>query len=165
YLSEVTDNSFVQALAAKAERNSTSQMLHQTNYYVNITILAVSILVMLYLNWYFKNSKKGEELEPFLKYTSITIFFMLGCIQNALIFLRSARWILPIVMAIVFMVGMQIQRDMIEKEPDRNYYLQAQPDERWRYQSKGVFTLLFCGYTAVHFWYLCAGSSLNWMHF
>lgn len=165
YLSEVTDNSFVHTLAAKAERNSTSEFIFQTNYYVNIAMLIFSILIMLYVNWYLKNSKKGEELEDFVKYTNITMFFMLGCIMNPLIFLRSARWILPIIIAIVFMVGMQIQRDAIEKEPDKNYYLQAPEEERIRYQSKGVFTIIVCAFTAVHLWYLCAGSSLNWMHF
>ncbi len=166
YLSDITNNSFFQFLATKAERNSSvGGVMQQTTFYVNITILAVAISTVWYLSWYFKNSEKGLQYEQLFKYFSITIFFMIGCILHPLVFLRSARWIMPILIAVTFMTGMQIQRDMIEKEPDRNYYLQAPSEERSRYQSKGVFTLLFCIYTGVHFYYLCAGSSLNWLHF
>ena len=165
YLSEITDNDFIQTLAAKVDANADSSFSMQTNYIVNITLLIVAILVWYYLNFYFKNSQKGKDFSLFMKYIDLIIFFMLGSIFNPLIFLRFARWMLPIIVAIIFMVGMQVQKDKIQKEPDYNYYQDAMPDERWRYQSKGMFTLIVCGYIAVHFYYLCAGSSIVWMHF
>lgn len=36
--------------------------------------------------------------------------FMLGTLLTSLLFLRLARWVLPIVAAVVYMVGMQLQK-------------------------------------------------------
>lgn len=165
YLSEITDNDFIQTLASKVDANADASFSVQTNYIVNITFLICAILIMYYLSYYFKEGEKGKDLSLFMKYVDLVIFFMLGSIFNPLIFLRFARWLLPPIVAVVYMVGGQIQRDCILEEPDKNYYMEAVPAERWRVQSKGVFTLLVCGYIAVHFYYLCAGSSLVWMHF
>lgn len=165
YLSKITDNAFIQTLAAKADENSVSTIVVETNYMVNISLLICTILVLYYLSYYFKNSQKGSELVLFRKYVDFVIFFMLGTLLNPLIFLRFARWLLPPILAVLYMVGMQIQRDGILKAPEKNYYTEALPAERWRVQSRGVFSAVFYAYLGVHFYYLCTGSSMVWMHF
>ena len=79
--------------------------------------------------------------------------------------MRIARWILPMVGALFYMIGMQIQSDKIKKNGLSYYNYYAPPNEAIRVKTKPFFNALFIGYTAVHFWYLCVGSSLNWITF
>lgn len=166
-LSEFTDNGFIEVLAEKADRHSVggSSIVMETYFLVNVVLLFVCVLLFIYFNWYFKVDRRGKDLDLLLQFSIITTFFMFGCVTNTLIFMRLARWVVPVVMSILFMAGMQIQRDMVVAQPGKNYEYEAIPAERWRYQNKNTILFLFCVFTAVHFYYLCAGSSLNWMHF
>lgn len=166
WLSEVTESGFFDVIAEKADRHATGVgFLMQTNFIVNVVVLLVSVLMFIYLRWYFKVDIRGKDLDLFIQFSTITAFFMLGSVTNPLIFLRLARWVVPVVMAIFFMVGAQIQSDMVRAQPGKNYNYEAIPPERWRYQNRYTILVIFCLFIAVHYYYLCAGSSLNWMHF
>lgn len=166
FLSTKTDNDFIQSIAGKAEDNTAGGVLYtDTGYLVNISVFLVVAFLLFYVSIYILNCDYTKELKRIYKYSSIIIYFMIGCLFSELIFLRIARWILPMVGALFYMIGMQIQSDKIKKNGLSYYNYYAPPNEALRIKTKPIFNALFIGYTAVHFWYLCAGSSLNWMHF
>ncbi len=166
YLSEKTDNSFIQSIAGKAERHSANGTLGTgTMFWVNVVLLVVLVIFFIYVSYYFLNSEYSHDLKRLYKYTSITIYFMLGAILSGLIFVRFARWILPALGALIFMIGMQIQSNQIKRGKmicPNGYVL---PSVDIRVKLRPIVIFLFCAFTAVHFWYLCNGSSLHWIKF
>jgi hypothetical protein len=164
-LSERTDNAFVSAIAEKSADFSTAVSLNmQTNYLVNIATLVIVLLVIWYFSVYFVRDKETDPIYRFYRYCSITAFFMIGCLFSSLIFLRFARWILPIMGAVLFMVGMQKQADFVKKQPPTFIYT-GEKKMVLRVRTQGVMLLVYFAYICVHFWYACVGSSLIWMHF
>ena len=93
YLSTKTDNSFVQSIAGKVERNASGGSIDlSTNYIVNIVVWVVVALLLFYYSQYILNEEYGDNLKMFYKFSSIVIFFMLGSVYTGLVFLRIARW-------------------------------------------------------------------------
>lgn len=163
-LSERTDNAFISAITEKSEDFSMGSSLNtQTNYLVNIATLAVFLIVIWYFSAYFAQDKE-DPIYRFYRYCSNTAFFMIGCLFSALIFLRFARWILPIMGAVLFMVGMQKQADFVKKQPP-NFIYTGEKKMVLRVRTQGAMLLFYFAYICVHFWYACVGSSLIWMHF
>ena len=140
-----------------------SSLNTQTNYLVNIATLAVFLIVIWYFSAYFAQDKE-DPIYRFYRYCSNTAFFMIGCLFSALIFLRFARWILPIMGAVLFMVGMQKQADFVKKQPPNSIYT-GEKKMVLRVRTQGAMLLFYFAYICVHFWYACVGSSLIWMHF
>lgn len=66
--------------------------------------------------------------------------------------------------ALYFMIGMQSQREVIQKLPV-GYLNEAPFRETIRLRTRGIVIIAYIAYTAVHFWYSLAGSSLQWLHF
>lgn len=163
-LSERTDNTFISAITEKSEDFSMGSSLNtQTNYLVNIATLAVFLILIWYFSAYFAQDKE-DPIYRFYRYCSNTAFFMIGCLFSALIFLRFARWILPIMGAVLFMVGMQKQADFVKKQPP-NFIYTGEKKMVLRVRTQGVMLLVYFAYICVHFLYACVGSSLIWMHF
>lgn len=167
YFSEKTDNDFVQSIAGEAESHQVnfSGRSIGTMYFVNITVLIIVALLLIYVSYYFLHSDYSNRLKRLFKYISVSIYFIFGSYFSGLIFVRFVRWILPIIGALLFMIGMQIQGDQIKKEGIVKLTYYTPLNQSIRIKTRSVVYILYTAYTAVHFWYLCAGSSLHWIMF
>lgn len=165
YLSTKTDNSFVQSIAGKVERNASGGSLDfSTNYVINIVVWVVVALLLYYYSQYILNEEYGDNLKMFYKFSSIVIFFMLGSVYTGLVFLRLARWILPLIGAFAFMIGAQQQSQYVAALP-MGYVYNAPTNERIKIRLQYFVIALYVVFICVHFGYLLKGSSLCWMHF
>lgn len=164
FIAQRSDSEFFQMLAGKTDNYTSSNFNTSTYFLVNIAVTAVVAVVIIYVSKYVVNGEYSSDLKRFYKYSSIILYFLIGCLYSSLIFMRFARWIIPLIGAFFFMVGMQLQKNQIEKMPV-SYVYNAPFGERVRIRIKGLFVLFFVAFTAVHFWYACTGSSLIWMHF
>ncbi|MCM1286176.1 MAG: EpsG family protein [Acetobacter sp.] len=166
FLAKRTDNSFIQSLAGKAEHHSGGVSLETgTMFLVNISVLAVCLLLLMYFSHYIFNSNFGNELNRLYKYLSVIIYFSLGATLSGLIFVRFARWILPLAGGLIFMIGMQLQGSQIEKRKKAHLSYYSISDENFSIKLRTIVMIAFIVFTAVHFWYLCNGSSLLWLNF
>lgn len=166
FLATVTDNGFIQSIAGQVENQKASDSLYtETLFLVNITMLIMVAVILIYFSTYILHSEYSADLKRIYKFSSIILFFMVGSLYSVLIFMRISRWILPIIGALIFMIGMQLQSDKFAKDGKSYTYYYAPFNETVRARLKPMFCIVFCGYTAVHFWYLINGSSLYWMHF
>ena len=165
FIAEKSDNEFILSIAEKSENNTEAVRLNtSTGFLVNIVTLVIVLLVVWYFSVYFVRDKETDPIYRFYRYCSTTAFFMIGCLFSSLIFLRFARWILPIMGAVLFMVGMQKQADFVKKQPP-NFIYTGEKKMVLRVRTQGVMLLVYFAYICVHFWYACVGSSLIWMHF
>lgn len=166
YLATISDNGFIQSLAGKAEHYSAGESLEtSTMFIVNITIFVFVAAVMFYVSNYILHSNYSDDLKRIFKYSSIIMYFMLGSIYSGLIFVRFARWIIPLIGALFFMIGMQIQQNYIQSEGLSKCIYFSPFNQAIRVKTRQIFVLIYFAYTCIHFWYLCVGSSLHWMHF
>lgn len=166
FLAAKTDNSFVQSIAGQAEKHQPTAVIPiGTMFFVNIAVYIVVCLIFIYFSNYILQSHYASDMKRFYKYSSIILYFMIGCLYSMLIFIRIARWIIPAIGAMFYMIGSQLQKEYIDKNGESYCRYYAPSKEIVSYKLKPFFNILLFGFTAVHFWYLCAGSSLNWMHF
>lgn len=167
FLAETTDNEWIAAIAEQSSGHGLDTTLESgTMFRVNLTVLVFVLFILLFVSYYFKNSIQPEvkKASRGFKFLTLMLFFIIGTILSSLIFVRFARWILPVTGALLFMTGMQFQSDQInETKKLVSYHLP--PGHQIRVKLRPVMMLMFTGYTAVHFYYLCAGSSLYWIHF
>lgn len=166
YLAGISDNEYIQSIAGKAERHLSGVSLDTgTMFIVNVVTFVVVAIVMLYSSRYITGSKFADKFRNFNKFSSYTMCFMLGSIVSSLIFVRLARWILPVLGGIYFMIGMQHQC-----KQNLTSNVQCEPMEKsskivMQDRLRAIVIVVFCLYICVHFWYLCTGSSLNWISF
>lgn len=166
YLATISDNSFIQSIAGRAEDHAAGSVLEtDTSFMVNIATFVIVAIIIFYLNLYIIESGYSKDLNRFLKYSSIIAYFTLGAIYSGLIFVRFARWLLPIIGTLIYMIGVQMQSNVIEEKGVSYLKYYAPANHSMRLNIKPVFNFIFFAYTGVHFWYLCSGSSLSWMHF
>ena len=91
--------------------------------------------------------------------------FMLGTLLTSLLFLRLARGGLPIVAAVVYMVGMQLQKSRLDAGLiDISYDSKSPGMEKIRAMNKGIFSFFVFVYSVIHFVYDITGSSLIWLN-
>lgn len=159
-------NEFLQSIAGKAETNGLGDSLYtDTLYLTNVVTVVLVAIIVLYYSYYILRSDQSKEIKLLYKFCSIVIYFVIGSLYSVLIFMRFARWVIPIIGALFIIVGRKTQEDVSqEKGADFMKYF-APFTVRIRYQTKTVFSLVIVAYIIIHFWYLCAGSSLNWIHF
>lgn len=166
FLSTKTDNGFVQSIAGRAESHAAgSSSGTGTNFMVNVVVFVVVAIVILFVTVYITESKYGNDLNRFIKYSSIIAYFTLGCLFSSLIFIRFVRWLIPIIGALYYMIGIQMQKNLIAEKGYNYLRYYAPPNIIYRIRLKGLFNIAFIAFTVVHFWYLINGSSLYWMHF
>lgn len=166
-LSNITDNEFIQTVAGKTD-DAASQLSFsfETNFLVNVATLVIAIIITAYAFVYIKKYIADKGIIRFFRFAEVLIYFSIGAVFSGLIFVRVLRWCVPIVFAIVYMVGMQIQKDRLDKGLiNLNYDSDTTRSEKIRAMNKGVTTFFLFAYSAVHFWYDFAGSSLMWLHF
>ena len=167
WVSEVTDNAYIQTLAGKSDAAAGGLVFSlETNFLVNVATLAVAIIIAAYAFVYIRTyiTDKGER--RFFRFAEVLIYFSIGAVFSGLIFIRLLRWCVPIVFSVVYMVGMQIQKNRLEQGLiSLNYDSDTPHPEKIRAMNKGVTTFFVFAYSAIHFWYDFAGSSLMWLHF
>ena len=156
---------FISSIAEKSvDHSADSGMSTNTGFLVNIVTLVIVLIVIWYFSVYYDRDKATDPMYRFYRYSSTTAFFMIGSLFSSLIFLRFARWILPIMGAVLFMVGMQKQEDFVKKQPP-NFIYTGEKKMVLRVRTQGAMLLVYFAYICVHFLYACVGSSLIWMHF
>ncbi len=168
WLAGISDNSFIQGIAGKVDRYEASDLdivNSGTMFQVNMVVLAIVLLLIFYFSYFILNSEYTKELKRFYKYSSIISFFCIGALFSGLIFVRFARWILPLVGGLIYMIGMQMQENYISEEGMSYCKFYSPPNVSFRVQIKQVVTFSYIVFMAVHMWYMCSGSSLIWLHF
>lgn len=166
YLATVTDNEMIQSLAGQAESHEAGERLvfDTTMFFVTVVTYFVVAFVMIFVSKFITEGEYADELKRFYKYCSIIMYFLVGCLYSGLIFVRFGRWIVPIIGALFFMIGMQIQKNELSRHAPSHFYT-LKLSVKIRYQTRSLFMLVYFAYTCVHFWYLLAGSSTHWLTF
>ena len=108
-LGEITNIEYLKLISEKAERaTATSGFVNGTQYLVNVSVFVVAVCVFCYAVYVIKKqTEKYESFSDYINFVQLIVFFMLGSITFTLTFIRFARWVIPAVISVVFMVGMQ----------------------------------------------------------
>lgn len=167
HLGEITGIEYFQLISRKAERAaSTSGFANGTQYLVNVSVFVVAICVFYYAVYVIKKqTEKYESFSDYINFVQLIVFFMLGSITFILTFFRFARWVIPAVISVVFMVGMQANSnakiEMLTGRKNKSVIKSGMT------LSSNELVINFCmvAYTAVHMWYACNGTSLIWLKF
>lgn len=121
--------------------------------------------MLLYFSKYILESKHQPELKRLYKYMSVTVYFSIGSIFSHLIFIRFARWILPLIGALLFMIGMKTQEEYEKKYIEDSFKNNIIPKRTFNQRFRSLIYIVFTVYIGVSFWYSISGSSLVWLHF
>jgi len=167
HLGEITGIEYFQLISQKAERAaSTSCFANGTQYLVNVSVFVVAVCVFYYAVYVIKKqTEKYESFSDYINFVQLIVFFMLGSITFILTFIRFARWVIPAVISVVFMVGMQANSDskaqLVTEKKSKSIIKSGMT------LSSNELVINFCmvAYTAVHMWYACNGTSLIWLKF
>lgn len=167
HLGEITGIEYFQLISRKAERAaSTSGFATGTQYLVNVSVFVVAVCVFYYAVYVIKKqTEKYESFSDYINFVQLIVFFMLGSITFILTFFRFARWVIPAVISVVFMVGMQANSnakiEMLTGRKNKSVIKSGMT------LSSNELVINFCmvAYTAVHMWYACNGTSLIWLKF
>lgn len=168
WLAGISNNGFIQSLEDKLDGREASALDFSsagTMFQVNMVVLLVSVLILFYLSYFILHSDYTPELKRFYKYSSIIIYFSIGALFSGLIFVRFARWLLPVVCGLIYMIGMQLQDNYINEKTLSYCRYYAPFNVSIRVNVKPFVTILYVVFMVVHMWYMCTGSSLKWAHF
>ena len=169
-LGDITGFEYLQIISDKAEREMNRfGLVTDTNYLVNVSIFIVAALLVFYgystIKKMSNTDEKYADMSMYDRLFQYILFFMAGSIFTPMIFLRMARWIIPAMLSVVFMVGMQANTD-IKKEMYSNKKQKSVIKSGMLMSSNELLiNVCFIAYTCVHLWYACTGSSLIWLHF
>ena len=166
HLGEITGIEYFELISEKAERASEIMGVDSsTSFIVNVSVFIVCAIVVIYCLYVFSKTDVLERLNGYSKFVRFLLFFMLGSVFSALIFLRLARWVLPAMVSVIFMVGMQTAKDMEkERNMEKKHKSIIKPGTVIS-SNELVINFCFITYSVVHLWFACAGSSLIWLHF
>lgn len=166
HLGEITGIEYFQLLSQKAERAvSTAGTYSNTQYIVNISVYVISFLLFLFCSYVMNKLEKYNSFSDYKSFVQLLMMFMLGSITYGLTFIRFARWVVPTVISVVFMVGMQANSDskaqLVTEKKSKSIIKSGMT------LSSNELVINFCmvAYTAVHMWYACNGTSLIWLKF
>ncbi|MCR5207205.1 MAG: EpsG family protein [Eubacterium sp.] len=165
-LAEDSDNKLILSIAGRAERHVGADILAQeTSINVNRITVLVAVVVVLFVSYYLKKHDSKNEASMFYRYGSLTLYFVVGSIFSGMIFMRFTRWIVPVIVALLFMIGMQAQKDVITEKGDNYLKYYAIPIERFLYSARPIIIMIVIAYSLVHLWYDYNGTSLTFAHF
>lgn len=166
-LGEITNIEYLKLISEKAERaTATSGFVNGTQYLVNVSVFVAAVCVFCYAAYVIKKqTEKYESFSYYINFVQLIVFFMLGSITFTLTFIRFARWVIPAVISVVFMVGMQANSnakiEMLTGRKNKSVIKSGMT------LSSNELVINFCmvGYLLVHMWYACNGTSLIWLKF
>lgn len=166
YISGMSDNEFVDSVAERASSHQARDSLYtDTNFLVNISVLIVVAIIIYFFYVFIIENNEGLTMKRFYSFSTFVVYFMIGCLYSPLIFLRLARWVLPIIGAVFFIIGLQSKKDFIDNN-DLSYVRYYAPTKLVMRVNVHLFVTVFIFiFTLVHLWYSLSGSSLIWMHF
>lgn len=166
HLGEITGIEYFQLISQKAERAaSTAGTYSNIQYIVNISVYVISFLLFLFCSYVMNKLEKYNSFSDYKNFVQLLMMFMLGSITYGLTFIRFARWVVPAVISVVFMVGMQANSnakiEMLTGRKNKSVIKSGMT------LSSNELVINFCmvGYLLVHMWYACNGTSLIWLHF
>lgn len=165
FFGDRAESDFMQSLLGKTETTLENLGISkQTNFYVNVATYVVCALIIFYCMPYIKKYVQDINQRRFFRFAEVLMYFMLGTVFTSLLFVRLARWVLPIVAAVVYMVGMQLQKNRMDAGLIDISYTSKSPDaEKVRAMNKGIFSFFVFAYSVTHFVYDITGSSLTWL--
>lgn len=162
------DNSYLNILAEKGERNydKMNKFATETFLMVNYPTFAIIALASLYCSSLIKNSQREyEQIKEYLKFYQFISMFTFGSMLSQLLFLRIVHWILPAMSVVLFMIGLQINsnKKFAERETTiKNSVIRCRSTLT---NNEIIVNLAITGYSLIYLWYACNGSSLIWLHF
>lgn len=166
YLSSITEIGFIEALEERTEKYSQrAGDDSSTTFYVMVITVLVVTAVVIYVTHYLKEDERFPEYSKFYKYTANTLSFMFGILMISVVVSRFARWVIPQLGAVTFMVGMQIQKKLIETKGISKTMYFAPTMERLKFRLRPVVIGVWVIFTVVYIWYAVNGTSLIWAHF
>lgn len=170
YLGDLTGIEYLQLLSQKAERATESSGFDSgTAYWVNITVYVVAALLFIYctyvINKVSDEFSKYKDFSDYMSFTQFMLSFMLGATTFVLTFIRFARWVVPAMVSVAFMVGMQANSDKKQAFLDNRKNKTVIKSGIALSSNEIVINFCFIAYMAVHMWYACNGTSLIWLHF
>ena len=166
YLGEISDNGFIQSLASRAESHvEDATIVGNTRFYVNLTVLLVILVLLAYFGGYISKCSFANEIKMFYKFASVVMFFCVGSVFSHLLFIRFARWIFPLIGALIFMIGAKAQKEVEEQRITQELQTGVFAKRSLFLKLRPVLYCLFMIYTVISFWYSLNGSSLVWLHF
>lgn len=167
FLATVTDNPFVQSVAGRAENHTSSGELKTSTWFVIslATFIFVALLLAYFSKYFVDAGKKSDNIKRFYKYSCVLVYFLIGCIFSWLIFVRFARWIIPLVGALIIMFGFTLQ-----EEQEKNYKMQCFEKNTFPKVSiilklRPVVYILCLAISLVSVWYAVNASSLWYVMF
>lgn len=169
YLGEITGIEYFQLLSKKAARaEESSGFTNMTSYLVNVSVFVVALILFAYCTYVInQRQEKKKSFSEYINFVQLMLFFMLGASTFILTFIRFARWVVPAMISVIFMVGMQANSDIKNELVGAKKYKSV-------IKTKTAFTLshneiivnfCFVAFMAIHMWYACNGTSLIWLHF
>lgn len=171
WIGEHSSNPYLQKLSTKAESHIermgyTYSSQGDVQFFVNIVVVIVVIALSIYLFRYLKGSEKFKGFESFSKFYKLLIFFTVASVLTGLIFVRLARWVIPILGGMMYAIGMQCFKNHILEEEGK---VKRKSVIRQRANILNtnvlIINLLFIAFTVIHIWYACNGTSLLWLLF
>lgn len=166
YLSSFSDSDYVQNVAERTSRFSVGTIGRETNYYVNIATVLVVLLIVWYAAPFFTTGRYAKELKRLYKFSSSVCLFLIGGVATApMVFMRVTRWVVPVIGALVFMLAMQIQVDLLEGKVKRDIYDEKSKDIALRFRIRPFVIGAYVLFSIVHMWYSFNGSSMIYMYF
>lgn len=166
YLSSRSNNSFIDSVAERATSHQSKGSLYtDTNFLVNIAVLAVVALIIFYFYIFIVESEDGITLKRFYSFATFSMYFMIGCLYSPLLFMRLARWVMPFVGAVFFSVGMQKKKEFIDNNDMAYVDFFAPTKLVFRIKLQQIFAAIIVIFSIIHLWYSFTGSSLIWMSF
>ncbi len=166
YIGDITGIEYFSLLSEKAEGTAEAGAFSaNTAYLVNISVYVVVVLLFFYCSSILRGREKYKDFSQYKQYVQLMLMFMLGSITYSLAFLRFARWVVPAMASVVFMVGMQANSDKKQEILDSRKNKSIIKSGVSLSSNEIIVNFCFIAYTVIHMWYACNGSSLIWLHF
>ena len=166
YVSSMSENEFIYSVAERASSHQAGDSLYtDTNFLVNISVLIIVTSLIYFFFTFIVENNEGLSMKRFYSFSTFIVFFLIGALYSPLIFLRLARWVLPVIGALFFEIGLQSKKFFIENNDMAYVNFYAPTKLAVRVNIQLFYTVFIVLYTLVHLWYMIFGSSVIWMHF
>ena len=169
YISEFSNNDYILLIAGKAERHM-GEVIDITqigaSYASNIATFVILLLLLIYFIPIIKKSKYKDDLFKYMKFINFTMAFAFGSMfTSGLVFLRLVRFLMPSMVFILIIIGLQIYSDNKDKKVKKQHSKSIIVNVNKEKNNIMVINCLIFFYTVIYMVYACTLSSLIWLHF